>query len=86
MQILNPLKPYAADIDAFARSLKLWVLGLALWVVAPTRLRESQIKLRKWLVQTRREIRELICPRVAPRLFVRVCERKRAKVSETARK
>jgi len=86
MQIANPLRPYADDIDAFARSLKLWVLELALWVVALTGSREGRIELRKWLAQTRREIRELICLRVVQRLLVRVSERKCAKVSESDRK
>lgn len=85
MQITNPLCPYAAYIDAFARSLKLWVLELAPWVLALTDSRKGPIELRKGLLQTRRKIRELICLRVVQRLKVRVSERKRAKVSESAR-
>jgi len=78
MQIANPLRPYAADIDAFAQSLKLWVIELALWVVALTGSREGRIELRKWLEQTRREIRELICLRACQRLLSRTIARQGA--------
>lgn len=74
MHLLNPLRPYSADIDAFTRSLKLWVLELAMWVVALVHSRAGRIELRHWLAETRREIRELICLKLAARLRFRVRE------------
>ncbi|KAF0174257.1 MAG: hypothetical protein FD160_3349 [Caulobacteraceae bacterium] len=70
MQILNPLHHHRASIDAFAQSMKLWVLELAVWLVALTDSRAGRIQLQHLIIEARQDIRVLIALKMGLRLRV----------------
>ena len=70
MQILNPLRPHRARIEAFAQSLKLWLLELALWLVALTDSRAGRIQLQHLIIEARQDIRVLIALNMGLRLRI----------------
>ncbi|MBT9446806.1 MAG: hypothetical protein IV086_13980 [Hyphomonadaceae bacterium] len=70
MQILNPLHPHRASIEAFAQSLRLWVLELAVWLVALTDSRAGRIQLQHLIIEARQDIRVLIALKMGLRLRV----------------
>ncbi|MBT9444739.1 MAG: hypothetical protein IV086_03460 [Hyphomonadaceae bacterium] len=70
MQILNPLHPHRASIEAFAQSMKLWLLELALWIVALTESRAGRIQLQHLIIEARQDIRVLIALKMGLRLRI----------------
>ena len=70
MQILNPLHHHRASIDAFAQSMKPWVLELAVWLVALTDSRAGRIQLQHLIIEARQDIRVLIALKMGLRLRV----------------
>ncbi|KAF0179511.1 MAG: hypothetical protein FD160_2000 [Caulobacteraceae bacterium] len=64
MQILNPLH------DAFAQSMKLWLLELAVWVVALMDSRAGRIQLQHLIIEARQNIRVLIALKTGLRLRI----------------
>ncbi|KAF0184632.1 MAG: hypothetical protein FD124_1923 [Alphaproteobacteria bacterium] len=70
MQILNPLHHHRASIEAFAQSLKLWLLELALWLVALTESRTGRIQLQHLIIEARQDIRVLIALKMGLRLRI----------------
>ena len=70
MQILNPLQPHRAQIEAFAQSLKLWLLDLAMWLVALTDSRAGRIQLQHLIIEARQDIRVLIALHMGLRLRI----------------
>jgi hypothetical protein len=70
MQILNPLQKHSARIDAFAQSLKLWLLELAVWLVALTDSRAGRIQLQHLVIEARQDIRVLIALKMGLRLRI----------------
>ncbi|KAF0186625.1 MAG: hypothetical protein FD124_282 [Alphaproteobacteria bacterium] len=70
MQILNPLHPHRASIEAFAQSLKLWLLELAMWLVALMDSRAGRIQLQHLIIEARQDIRVLIALKMGLRLRI----------------
>ena len=70
MQILNPLHHHRASIEAFAQSMKLWLLELALWLVALTESRTGRIQLQHLIIEARQDIRVLIALKMGLRLRI----------------
>jgi hypothetical protein len=70
MQILNPLHPHRARIEAFAQSLKLWLLELAAWLVMLVKSREGRIQLQHLIIEARQDIRVLIALKMGLRLRI----------------
>jgi hypothetical protein len=70
MQILNPLHPHRASIEAFAQSLRLWVLELAAWLVMLMKSRDGRIQLQHLLIEARQDIRVLIALKMGLRLRI----------------
>ncbi|KAF0187264.1 MAG: hypothetical protein FD160_22 [Caulobacteraceae bacterium] len=70
MQILNPLHPHRASIEAFAQSLKLWLLELAVWLVAVMESRAGRIQLQHLIIEARQDIRVLIALNMGLRLRI----------------
>jgi hypothetical protein len=70
MQIINPLQHHRAKIDAFAQSLKLWVLELAAWLVMMMNSRAGRIQLQHLLIEARQDIRVLIALQMGLRLRI----------------
>jgi hypothetical protein len=70
MHILNPLHPHRASIEAFAQSLKLWLLELAAWLVALLDSRDGRIQLQHLIIETRQDIRVLIALKMGLRLRI----------------
>ncbi|KAF0184095.1 MAG: hypothetical protein IV086_04280 [Hyphomonadaceae bacterium] len=70
MQILNPLHPHRASIDAFAQSLRLWLLELAVWLVALMESRAGRIQLQHLIIEARQDIRVLIALNMGLRLRI----------------
>jgi hypothetical protein len=70
MQIINPLQQHSARIEAFAQSLKLWVLELAHWLVMMMKSRAGRIQLQHLLIEARQDIRVLIALQMGLRLRI----------------
>ncbi|MBT9444974.1 MAG: hypothetical protein IV086_04675 [Hyphomonadaceae bacterium] len=70
MQILNPLHPHRASIEAFAQSLRLWLLELAVWLVALMDSRAGRIQLQHLMIEARQDIRVLIALNMGLRLRI----------------
>jgi hypothetical protein len=70
MQIINPLHPHRASIEAFAQSLKLWVLELAAWLVMMMNSRAGRIQLQHLIIEARQDIRVLIALNMGLRLRI----------------
>ena len=70
MQILNPLHQHRAQIDAFAQSLRLWLLDLAMWFVALTDSRAGRLQLQHLMIEARQDIRVLIALKMGLRLRI----------------
>jgi len=68
MRLLNPLRPHLADIDAYAQSLKLWVLELVAWVAALLDSRAGRIEVQKMMMTARSDLRALIFLKMVARL------------------
>jgi hypothetical protein len=70
MQIINPLHQHRAKIDAFAQSLKLWVLELAHWLVMMMDSRRGRIQLQHLFIEARQDIRVLVALHMGLRLRI----------------
>jgi hypothetical protein len=70
MQIINPLQQHRASIEAFAQSLKLWVLELAAWLVMLMNSRAGRIQLQHLIIEARQDVRVLIALQMGLRLRV----------------
>jgi hypothetical protein len=70
MQIINPLQQHRASIEAFAQSLKLWVLELAAWLVMMMKSRAGRIQLQHLIIEARQDIRVLIALQMGLRLRI----------------
>jgi hypothetical protein len=70
MHFLNPLHPHTASIEAFAQSLRLWLLELAAWLVMLVKCREGRIQLQHLLIEARQDIRVLIALKMGLRLRI----------------
>jgi hypothetical protein len=70
MQILNPLHQHRASIEAFAQSLKLWVLELAAWFVTLMDSREGRIQLQHLIIEARQDVRVLVALKMGLRLRI----------------
>ncbi|MBT9445877.1 MAG: hypothetical protein IV086_09290 [Hyphomonadaceae bacterium] len=79
MQILNPLHPHRASIEAFAQSMKLWLLELAVWLVALMDGRAGRIQLQHLIIEARQDIRVLIALKMGLRLRIHTGRRSATK-------
>lgn len=70
MQILTPLQPKGAQIEAFARSFKLGGLDLAMWFVALRQSRAGQMQLRHLDIEARQDTGVLIALNLGLRLGI----------------
>jgi hypothetical protein len=70
MHVLNPLKQHSERIDAFARSLRLWVLELAVLLVALMKCRGAKIQLQHLLIEARQDMRVLIALKMVQRMRI----------------
>jgi hypothetical protein len=70
MQILNPLHPHRARIEAFAQSLRLWVLELAHWLVMMMKSRAGRIQFQHLIIEARQDVRVLIALQMGLRLRI----------------
>jgi hypothetical protein len=70
MHIINPLHQHSERIDAFARSLRLWVLELAVLLVTMMKSRTGKIQLQHLVIEARQDMRVLIALRMVQRMRI----------------
>jgi hypothetical protein len=70
MHIINPLQQHRARIDAYAQSLKLWLLALAGWLVMMMDSRAGRIQLQHLIIEARQDVRVLIALQMGLRLRI----------------
>jgi hypothetical protein len=70
MHIINPLHQHSERIDAFARSLRLWVLELAVLLVMMMKSRAGKIQLQHLIIEARQDMRVLIALRMVQRMRI----------------
>jgi len=68
MHLLNLLRPYLAEIDTYAQSLKLWVLEICAWFATLMDSRVGRIEMQKMVIQMRADLRALIFLKMVARL------------------
>jgi hypothetical protein len=70
MHFLNPLHQHSERIEAFARSLRLWVLELAVLLVTMMKSRAAKIQLQHLVIEARQDMRVLIALRMVQRMRI----------------
>jgi hypothetical protein len=70
MHIINPLHQYSERIEAFARSLRLWVLELAVLLVMMMKSRAGKIQLQHLVIEARQDMRVLIALKMVQRMRI----------------
>jgi hypothetical protein len=70
MHFINPLQQHSERIEAFARSLRLWVLELAVLLVTMMKSRAAKTQLQHLVIEARQDMRVLIALRMVQRMRI----------------